>query len=459
MTSQEENYQNFVFALTPKDFSKESLKNFLKNMKDLFYKASLVQKYTLMRYLMEAYENVLENTQQTESNKKNLRTKKKPEQQLQTSLGDAVPIARTIDVPADYENRQEIFPDLPISFGVASNSSPSNKSEVVDVLNIYHQAESELNKPDDAPVDNNVTQLEPVLPFYQAPAMNISNLFESMELEQDLHVSPIKPNEANPLHPEKSQDITRRQSERLQAKEFQMSACVRQSSHSSTPHRLRYSLRPQQSVTPLPYLGDTPPLTPTRPKPRTNISEEEYSLRFRLPRKKYLEITELPHFKCDIEVSALLDVPIDISLIEEEYLRDSPGDHVPTDNILTHPASITAMTTTVDQYSSLNAVRQAPSSMQELSSFGRPLQVTQMQELSRLENERRRNENVVTQNIPSHTENVNAAYNVANINSDSIPAMGMMGYCFFSFNVFTTLCSWIKTSLNFKLVFTEIQLF
>ncbi|TMW42366.1 hypothetical protein DOY81_012554, partial [Sarcophaga bullata] len=425
ISQDEENYQNFVFALTPKNFSKESLKDFLKNMKNLFRQASLVQKYTLMRYLIEAYENVLENTQQTESNKKNIRTKKKPEQQLQTSLGDAVPIVRTIDIPADYEIGPETFPDLPISFGVSSMSSPSNNTEVVDVLNIY-QAESELNKLDNASTDNNITQLESVLPFYQAPAMNISNLFESMEPEQDLHVSPIRPNQASPLHQEKTPDITRRQSERLQAKEFQMSACVRQTSGNSTPRRSRYNLRPQKTVTPLPYLGETPPLTPTRPKPRTYISEEEYSLRFRLPRKKFLEITELPHFKCGIETSALLDAPMDTSLIEEEYLCADPGDHVTTDNMLTHPASITAMTTTADQYSSLNAVRQAPSSMQELSSFGRPLQATQIQELSRLENERRLNKNAVNQDMPSITENVNAD-NIANISTESIPAMGMTG--------------------------------
>lgn len=430
--SQEKNYENFVFALTPKDFNRTTLINFVNNMKSLFSKASLVQKYTLMRYLMEAYERVLKQTQlKTESNKKTLLTKNKPTEQLQIELEeDGISAVRATEAemmpPADYGTRQEMFPTMVVTFG-ANLTSPSSNSEVMDALNVY-QAEAELNKPadtlDSLLTDNNILQLgtqedleEPLLPHYQAPLMNISNLFESMETDPDLHVPPLLRQNQTSQPLQETLDLTRRQSERLKAKQLQKSACVAQSGRDTTLRRLRYSLKSPQPSVSLSYLSDTPPLTPQRPKPRTYMSEEEYSLRFRLPRIKFLKITELPRVKFSHKTLELSYFSMDTLLIDEEYLCENPCVPIAINNFLTQPGSVTVMTTAED-YSSLNVVRQAASSMKEMPSFGRPLQPSQIQELSRLENERHLNQNMSPLND-----------NIANISTDSMPAMGM-GYYF-----------------------------
>lgn len=465
-----EHYQNPVFALTPKDYLQETLHYFMNNMPELFRKATLIQKYTLMKYLMNAYERILERSSET-TTKKHMPHFKKPDsktdhkrlQQLQTTStkGAWSPIMLRSYAP---EQDEESLIELP-----RQSLLPSPVSDT-DLLQIFQlDANKYWNARDALTLQHNSYQLEfeenitLPLPTPQLPAINISDLFENENLytSNELQLPCLRQQQSeNTIN----EEILPRRSERLQAQSLTThTANEMQSPSNVIAQRLSCRLRSSRAAaTPtttfaILYLGDSTPATPKRLKPRTYITEEEYSLRFRLPRRRFLEVKELPRVKYNIETSSFAYFPMNMSLIEEEYSNfyeneandnnlfevqlQSTNLHEPP-TTLPLPTSVLAATTG-DNVSSLTVVRQAPSSMMELSSFGRPLPpVATAIDVSRIKEER--SFGILQQDMSPRVETVGVLNNDVNVSINSASSGGphaVEGYL--SLNLF----SWIKTSL------------
>ncbi|KAM7351353.1 sisters on the loose [Cochliomyia hominivorax] len=452
LKSLRKNYQNPIFALTPKDFEQETLKSFLKNMKELFLKANLVQKYILMKYVMEAYEKVLRRFEEiSSSNQKEIRMKQtktkskdKHVQKLTKNVNERIssPIVRGGE--AQEDNGEALDLEIPIEM---EDILFSSQNDSIDLLQIFQQDfkvrsdEDNLRAMDEINMQEFQNNISLLSPSPQLPAMNISDLFENdyMNSSDDLQLSfirqPQQEQEESMRIPIMEQPRRSERIQNLQNVSYDESEEAIQSRHSYTSNLLRY--RSQAAAQNIQNLSYTPLETNTRrPQPRTFITEEEYSLRFRLPRRTFLEISELPHVKYNIETSHYSYFPMDMTLIDEEYLYMESSSS--TNNIVTVQsqqlprisilapstfASLTpsVLTATGENLSSLNVVRQAPSSMMDISSFARPLLTVQEMDISRIEEERSHG---IPQNISEVIEPVGIVNTDVNVSIDSVSSIG-----------------------------------
>lgn len=443
-----QDYQYPIFALVPKDFRGETVEHFVNNITELFRKASLTQKYTLMKYLIEAYSLTLNKLNGTNKNKFELSKKTISRNELETINS---PIVRTAVVEEGNEEGDAMDIDIPIDSDIPLNSQHS-----IDLLKIFQEyvQQQEQNSSlvqDMEDISHNLSALSPPP---HLPVMNISDLFENEDLNtnNDLELSFLRqPQEQQsinltpPVMETRSKEQTSvRRSARIQTlphRSYDEREAV-ESSPTTNTQIFRSSLASPAVSNQLPNLNEPAAAVDRqrRRPPNTYITEEEYSLRFRLPRRTFLAISELPHARYNIETSSYSYFPMDMTLIDEEYLYEENANILPTNsNLPTIQLQLTTdvpaaagvsltpsalLTVTGDNLSSLNVIRQAPSAIMEMSSFAnRPLVPVGGIEISRIEEERSR---PLPQDMMSPIiEPVGVPNNEdTNVSIDSVPSIG-----------------------------------
>lgn len=401
-------------------------------MPDLFRKATLVQKYTLMKYLMQAYERVLNKYTSNKTCAKQkpslsaphspIKNKTKNLQKTGTNYSTLSPVFRA----QINDLQQEVVFEVPPE---PAQSSETNDN-VIDLLSIFQQdANTTANEQNSVTVEPDIEldfEQNIILPPppSRAPVVNISDLLRTNSLDNSNDIEFSFAIQQQPPKPHFMEDTPKQQT--LLSSSSAQPTEVRQSARLVAQNRT-VSYEGQQAAASGPQISNrsadiTPPRTSQRRfKPHTIITEEEYSLRFRLPCRKFLEITSLPQVKYNIDTSSIAFFGMDMSLIEEEYFRNVDAiSEVQLSNAALPTLTISSALATItsDNLSSVNVVRQAASSLMELSSFGRPLLPIATTDVSRIAEELSSHQAIsINDELPPK--------HVANISIDSIVPNGV----------------------------------
>lgn len=379
-------FPNPIFDLIPKKQSSlddiNFLKAFIKKIPELFKKGNLLQKYVLLKYVMESYESCLKQQEKARDVKKG---KKEIGRSATAKLGfdatrDHTSPRRHFLLQEDATTINNYSQQHAASLGNTSNDNDDENNGfrlnpgLIDDNELFAlppMAMVDGGVDDDDDQDNNfVAQYHKDLLQLAEEfkhSMDSLNFHTDIDEEQQSRVSsslnnapPINLDSITddnllpsmqdllPKNRQEQQKLTK-QTYEVSSKTVEMAEAVKETSRSSQGH---YNLRPRRSRIVESLFSESPPPTSSRnrrstqgridkegaatstqrnssllisspqrpPRPRPNyLTEEEYSLRLPMPKRKIVPIGPIPKMQSKRVLSELSYYPIDFTITREEY--------------------------------------------------------------------------------------------------------------------------------------------
>lgn len=378
-------FPNPIFDLIPKKQSSlddiNFLKAFIKKIPELFKKGNILQKYVLLKYVMESYESCLKQQEKARDVKKG---KKEIGRSAAAKLGfdatrDHTSPRRHFLLQEDATTINNYSQQHAASLGNTSNDNDDENTGfrlnpgLIDDNELFALPPMAMvdGGDDDNDQDNNfVAQYHKDLLQLAEEfkhSMDSLNFHTDIDEEQQSRVSsslnnapPINLDSITddnllpsmqdllPKNRQEQQKLTR-QTYEVSSKTVEVADAVKETQRSSQGH---YNLRPRRSRIVESLFSESPPPTLSRnrrstqgridkegaatstqrnssllisspqrtPRPRPNyLTEEEYSLRLPMPKRKIVPIGPIPKVQSKRVLSELSYYPIDFTITREEY--------------------------------------------------------------------------------------------------------------------------------------------
>lgn len=378
-------FPNPIFDLIPKKQSSlddiNFLKAFIKKIPELFKKGNLLQKYVLLKYVMESYESCLkqqENARHVKKGKKEIGRLAAAKLGFDATRDHTIP-GRHFLLQEDATTINNYSQQHAASLGNTSNDNDDENNGfrlnpgLIDDNELFAlppMAMADGGDDDDDQDNNFVAQYHKDLLQLAEEfkhSMDSLNFHTDIDEEQQSRVSsslnnapPINLDSITddnllpsmqdllPKNRQEQQKLTR-QTYEVSSKTVEVAEAVKETSRSSQGH---YNLRPRRSRIVESLFSESPPRTLSRnrrstqgridkegaatstqrnssllisspqrpPRPRPNyLTEEEYSLRLPMPKRKIVPIGPIPKVQSKRVLSELSYYPIDFTITREEY--------------------------------------------------------------------------------------------------------------------------------------------